>query len=111
MGLTKPLVKIDINGYGVIKTFQVESQETFHELCLRVADRVMIDPQEAAEYRLFLIDTNKDKDSLHCAHTTFDASFPFTHLLGSFSLVFFLALRQHDNSGVAHPGGPEPVGD
>lgn len=64
MGLTKPLVKIDINGYGVIKTFQVEPQETFHELCLRVADRVMIDPQEATEYRLFLIDTNKDKDSL-----------------------------------------------
>ena len=64
VGLTKPLVKIDINGYGVIKTFQVESQETFHELCLRVADKVMIDPKEAEEYRIFLIDTNKDTDSL-----------------------------------------------
>ena len=62
--LSKPLIKIDINGYGVIKTFQVESQETFHDLCLRVADKMMIDPKEATEYRLFLIETNQDKDSL-----------------------------------------------
>ena len=62
--VTKPLIKIDVSGNGVIKMFYVESQETFHDLCLRVAEKVFIKPEEAQSYQLFLIETNKDNDSL-----------------------------------------------
>ena len=97
--LTKPLIKVDINGNGTIKMFSVESQDTFHDLCLRVAEKAFVPPEEAEKYYLFIIATNETNDSL----------FPSSH--NTHLLSFFVAQSRFSFffscSCMAHSRGSE----
>jgi len=60
--LTKPLVKVDINGHGMVKTFAVEPQNTFKDLCSRLIETQTLSSAETdfSQYRIFLIETSPD---------------------------------------------------
>jgi len=60
--LTKPLVKVDINGHGMVKTFAIEPQNTFKDLCSRLIETHSLSTSETdfSSYRIFLIETSSD---------------------------------------------------
>ena len=87
--MTKPFVKVDIDGHGVVKTFAVDPQNTFKDLCGRVVEALAVQDKEFQSYRIFLIETSSDGLSLLYTMQVFLASF----FLFSFFFLLSFPLR------------------
>ena len=61
----KPLVKVDINGHGMVKTFAVDPQNTFKDLSRLIETQSPSTTEtDFSKFRIFLIETSPDGQSL-----------------------------------------------